>query len=200
MLYPTYDKSILDTMLLYRDHFRYATIGLAAKRIQSEEIPGSIAELGVYRGDLSRFIHAIAPDRVFYLFDTFEGFPDEDLGGKGQEDNRFKDTSAHVVMRNIGDTKNIVVRKGYVPDTLNGLEHERFALVVLDMDKYKPTLAALEFVYDRLSKGGYLFVHDYNSPESNRACSRALSEFMKDKPERIIETADRYGSALFRKL
>jgi O-methyltransferase len=48
--------------------------------------------------------------------------------------------------------------------------------------------------------GGYFFMHDFNSPESNYAISRATHEYMSDKPEMIVEIPDEWGSAVFRKL
>ena len=48
--------------------------------------------------------------------------------------------------------------------------------------------------------GAYFFMHDFNNPESNHAISRAAQEFLADKPERLVEIPDVWGSALFRKL
>ena len=48
--------------------------------------------------------------------------------------------------------------------------------------------------------GGYIFVHDFNNPESNRGVSRAVLEFLDDKPEKIIEIPDKWGSVVIRKL
>jgi len=200
MRFPTYSPNINTLLVSERDYFRYATIGLAIQRILSDEIKGSLAEAGVYRGDISRFIHQFAPERTYYLFDTFEGFPRQDLDPDASEDNRFKDTTVEEVLQNIGDTRNIIIKKGRVPDTFQGLEHEQFAFVLLDLDLYKPTISSLGFFYSRLVKGGYLIIHDYNSPESNWGCNRAVNEFMRDKAEKIIEIADAGGSVLFRKL
>ena len=200
MRFPTYDLAIHHSLNLIGDYFRYATIGLAIQRILSENINGSLGEAGVYRGDLSRFIHKFAPERTYYLFDTFQGFPLQDLEPNVSEDPRFKDTTVEDVLRTIGDTKNIIIKKGYVPDTFQGLEDERFAFVLLDLDLYKPTTSSLIFFYPRLVKGGYLIIHDYNSPESNWACKRAVDEFMCDKVEKILEIADSGGTVLFRKL
>ena len=84
--------------------------------------------------------------------------------------------------------------------TAVGLEDERFAFVMLDVDLYKPALDVFTFFYPRLSRGGYFFMHDFNSPESDYAISRAAREFMADKPELLIEIPDYSGSALFRKI
>ena len=68
------------------------------------------------------------------------------------------------------------------------------------MDLYKPTLEGLNFFYPKISRGGYLFVHDYNSSESNYAVSREVKEFMQDKPELIIKIPDVWGTVMFRKI
>lgn len=200
MEFPTFDTKLNRTLGRTEDYFRQATIGLAIQRILSENIEGSFAEAGVYLGNTSKFVHRLAPGRKYFLFDTFEGFPTQDLEPGIVEDKRFSDTTVEKVLQNIGDRTNIVVRKGYIPDTLAGLENERFAFVLLDMDLYAPTASSLEFFYPRLTKGGYLLVHDYNNSESNWACSRAVNEFMRDKPEKIVEIADQWGTVLFRKL
>lgn len=200
LLHPSIDKNAHDGIIPLNDYTRYATFALALERIVQDSIQGSFAEVGVYRGELSKFLHGIAPEKTYYLFDTFEGFPQQDLEPNVTEDRRFRDTSVDVVLSNIGNTKNIIVKQGYVPDTFHGLEQERFSFVLLDVDLHKPTVASLEFFYPRLTPGAYLAVHDYNNPESNWACKRALDTFMQDKPEYIIELADRFGTAMFRKV
>lgn len=180
--------------LITNDPVRYGSIGLALERLNKLTILGALAEVGVYRGVTSKIIHALAPDRKFYLFDTFEGFPVKDL--EIEKDNRFKDTNKELVKKTIGNMDNVYLRPGYFPETTSGLENEVFAFVMLDVDLYAPTLAGLKFFYDRLSPGGYIFLHDYNSPESNWSVSRAADEFMADKPESIICIPDSCGSAL----
>lgn len=200
MRFPSYDAQLHREATRSYDYVRYATFGLAVARLQKEGIEGHFAELGVYKGVTSRFLHRLAPERRLYLFDTFEGFPEQDLEAYQRGDARFADTSVEAVRRHIGEVTNVVIRKGYFPETAQGLEQERFALVVLDMDLYKPTLAGMEFFYPRLHRGGYLFIHDYTSPESASACSRAVDEFLRDKPECVIELADIWGSAMIRKM
>lgn len=199
MKFPTFDSEVSQSLTAVGDYFRYATIGLALRTVLQENVAGHLAELGVYRGDMSAFIHRVAPDRALYLFDTFKGFPAQDLEHGVSSDDRFSGTSVEAVLKRIGGSSNVVIKEGYIPDTLHGLENERFAFVLLDLDLYKPTAACLRFFYPRLTRGGYLLVHDYNSPESGWACKRALDEYMSDKPEKIIELADEWGTALFRK-
>jgi O-methyltransferase len=178
------------------DAVRFTSLALAIHRIRRENIPGSFAEVGVFRGATSRVIHRLAPERKLYLFDTFEGFPAQDLD---REDSRFRETSLSLLERTLGDLNNVVIRKGYFPETAAGLEGETYAFVMLDLDLYKPMVAGMEFFYPRLAPGGYLFAHDYTSPESDRAVSRALDEYMADKPDRLIDLPDVWGSVMLRK-
>jgi len=194
------DESLIDrTVTSSGDPIRYAMIALAINRIAQENILGDFAELGVYRGDTSRIIHHFAPTRTLYLFDTFEGFSDKDERN-ASADTRFNDTNVELVKANIGNTEKVVIKKGYFPETATGLEDKRFAFVMLDADKFAPTLAGLEFFYSRMSHGGYIFLHDYNSPESDWGVSRALNLFLKGKPETIVDMPDACGSVLIRKV
>jgi O-methyltransferase len=196
--HPTYSPAVAQRIEQYHDEVRYSTLALAIQRLEDDQIPGAFAEIGVYRGVTSSFIHRQVPQRHLYLFDTFEGFPEEVL--EGSKDDRFKDTSQKFVENLIGDTNNIEFRKGLFPETATGLESEQFALVMLDVDVYLAALDVFRFFYSRMVRGGYFFMHDFNSTESDHGIARAAREFMADKPELLIEIPDFHGSALFRKI
>ena len=191
MRYPTYGPEAAREISASVDKVRIASIALALHTIDSEGVAGAMAELGVYRGELSRVLHSLSPSRRLYLFDTFAGFRDG-------ADARFRDTSAAFVRSYIGgDPSKILIREGFFPATAAGLEEESFAFVMLDGDKYDVTLAGLRFFMPRLVKGGYLFAHDFNNPESQRAVSRAFADFFGDsKP--YVEIPDRWGSVVLR--
>jgi O-methyltransferase len=198
MQFPTFPRDVHESIAGMQDYFRYTTLGLAAQRVLDEGIPGAFAEVGVWRGETSAFLHRVAPGRTLYLFDTFEGFDVRDLPS-GASDERFRDTSMEAVGRRVGASEHVVLRPGYVPDTLAGLEDETFAFVLLDLDLLGPTQASLEFFHPRLSPGGYLVMHDYNNPESDWACKRAFDAFLRGRPEQIVEIGDMWGSALIRR-
>jgi O-methyltransferase len=197
LMTPYLDDSRRTQIVRTGDPVRYGTLYLAMEQIRKGNIPGSLAECGVYRGSLSTFIHDMLPERRLYLFDSFQGFSETDSNTK--DDVRFRDTSEFEVLRKMSNTENVIIRKGFFPSTAAGLEDERFAFVVIDLDKYESTRAALEFFYPRTVKGGFISVHDYSSPESDWACSRALDEFLADKIEKPVLIPDSWGSALFRK-
>lgn len=47
--------------------------------VKEKQVAGAVAELGVYRGDFAKVINEVFPDRKLYLFDTFKGFPEQDI-------------------------------------------------------------------------------------------------------------------------
>ena len=99
----------------------------------------------------------------------------------------------------MGPSPNVILRPGDVAQTLAGLDDERFAFVLLDLDLYEPTITSLAFFYPRVSPGGYLVMHDYNNPESGWACKRAFDTFLAERQEPLVELGDIWGSALIRR-
>jgi len=195
---PPYDYKMHKFLLSTDDPIRYTTIALAIHNIKEKKISGNFAEVGVYRGNTSKIIHALAPKTLLYLFDTFEGFT---IKLSQNADKRFKDTTIDILKKNMGDLNNVKIVKGLFPDTVRGLENECFSLVMIDHDKYKPTLLELNFFYQKVFPGGYIFIHDYNNPfESNAEVHNAVNEFMKDKIEKIVQIPDKWGSIIIRKI
>jgi len=196
--HPPYDEKIHRGLISTEDPIRYTTLALALNTLKKDNIQGTIAEVGVYKGHTSKILHVLCPERKLYLFDTFEGFPSQFLN---KEDRRFSNSSVNILKKTIGNLDNIIIKKGIFPETTTGLENEKFSFVLLDLDLYEPTLAALEFFYSRVNPGGYIFIHDYNNPlESEGAIYKAVNKFFSNKSEWIIELPDKWGSVLIRKL
>lgn len=179
------------------DPVRDLSVAMALETVKQQKLPGDMAELGVYQGRMALLYHRICPEKRLYLFDTFEGFPKEDL--EAAVDDRFADADFEFVKGQFAGAPTVILKKGYFPETTTGLEDCRFCFVMLDADLYKPTMAGLEFFYPRMVAGGYVFAHDYTSYESNLAVSRAVDQFLSDKPEKVIHLPDEWGSVVFRK-
>ena len=78
-----------------------------------------------------------------------------------------------------------IIATGYFPrDTGHEVANERFSFVHLDMDYYDGTLAALEFFWPRMVKGGVILTHDYGSFP---APTKAFDEFFRSRSEPVIE-------------
>jgi hypothetical protein len=55
------------------------------------------------------------------------------------------------------------LQRGFIPQVLSQLPDSRWAFVHIDVDLYEATLAALEYFYPRLVKGGVIICDDYGS-------------------------------------
>ncbi|KQS03408.1 hypothetical protein ASG11_03315 [Sphingomonas sp. Leaf357] len=186
-----------------RDFVRNQAFRLAARRIAHQNVEGAIGELGVYQGDQAKLLNELFPDRLLYLFDTFSGFSEKDLGsevGKSFSSasvGDFANTSIDLVMGKMPHPEQIKIFQGYFPDTAVGIE-ERFAFVSLDVDLYEPTLAGLEWFYERLNKGGYIFVHDYNNRRYLGVRS-AVDQFIATHQACCVPLPDFAGSVIIAK-
>jgi O-methyltransferase len=183
----------------YPDKVRFYAWWFQVERLRRQAIPGSFAEVGVYKGESAAVLHHMDPERKFHLFDTFSGFPPQDLSQETGEaatytPDRFSDTQIAEVLQKISGNQNILLHAGYFPATTETVSHESFALVNLDADLYLPTRAALHFFYPRLSPGGIIFIHDYNYKWEG--IKRAVDEFEKGIPECLVLVPDIDGTAM----
>lgn len=154
---------------LYKQDSRIVALELASREIYRHNIPGAVAEVGVYRGYFSEFINEFFSDRKFYLFDTFQGFDEKDCEIEKENDYSFfrsgewfLDTNTTLVLDKMHHPENCEFKIGYFPETTSDMVEEKFCFVHLDTDLYEPIKNGLNYFYPRLSKGGYIFVHDFN--------------------------------------
>jgi len=182
------------------DFVRHAAMGLALRRIVNEGIAGDLAEVGVWRGDCAEFIHLFSPERRMYLFDTFEGFPAQKDEADNEFSQEFLDTSESSVRKRFQNNPNMVIKAGIFPDTASDLHDNRFSFVSIDCDLYEPILESWRFFYERMTPGGYIFLHDHNGQGYNDGPARATHEFLADKAEKIIDIPDQWGSIMIRKI
>ena len=181
---------------------RTATMRLLAEQINAAGIPGDVAELGVYKGDFAQLINTAFSARRIHLFDTFEGFTAQDVavehenGYSHAEVGDFGDTAKSAVDKRLFYPEKAVFHKGFFPDTFK--ENLRFAFVSVDADLYAPTAAALPLFWDRLSPGGAIMVHDYNSTQFS-GVRRAVDAFCSERGILPMPVCDLHGSAVLRR-
>ena len=108
---------------------------------------GLIGEVGVYNGGFTSILSDNFLDTKIYAYDTFEGMP---------ESCWVKDEHHHVgefkpeldVVKILNNRKNVVVRKGIFPDSIQ--DETGFWMVHLDVDFYLSTLNSLKVLNDEL--------------------------------------------------
>src|SRR5690606_17240591 len=122
------------------DYIRYSSLELCGEEITKENLPGRVAGVGVFRGDFAKKLNVLFPGKKLYLFDTFEGFPEEDIRfekandySTGSQD--FTRTSMELVRSKMKYPQNCVFKKGKFPDTVGGVD-DSFCFVSLDADLF----------------------------------------------------------------
>jgi O-methyltransferase len=190
--------------VLFEEYIRASSLELIAREINEREIPGAVAEIGVFRGEFARLINIAFPDRPLYLFDTFDGFPEADMKADIQRDYTkvdrqvFSDTSVQLVLSRMKFRDNCIVKRGVFPESAEACTEERFAFVSIDADLYNPIYEGLNFFYPRLSVGGYIFVHDYNNSQY-RGAKQAVRKFCTERGISFFPLSDSSGSAVISK-
>jgi O-methyltransferase len=186
----------------YLEYVRLSSLELVAQEIYDNNITGAVAELGVYQGFFAQYINKCFPDRTFYLFDTFEGFHENDSAldkskefSDGNQD--FSNTNLSLVMSRLEFPNKCVIKQGYFPDSLQGME-DKFAFVSLDADLFAPTYEGLKYFYPRLNQGGFIFVHDYNN-EKYKGVKEAVRQFCKENSLNFVPITDPYGTVIIGK-
>ena len=107
----------------------------------------------------------------------------------------FSETTEDAVCNIMPYSQNIVLHKGFFPDTFSGCENDTYAFLSLDVDLYAPTAAALPLFWSRMSTGGVIIVHDYNSTQFTGA-RKAVQEFCAKENIYPIPICDLHGSVL----
>ncbi len=183
------------------DYVRFRAFELCIDEILRCEVKGSVAELGVYKGDSASKLNQLLPNKTLYLFDTFEGFDKRDLTVESEKfatkEDDFSDTSIDFVKRKMKYPDMCVFVKGYFPESVVDIV-DTFAFVSLDADLYEPTKNGLEYFYDRLEKNGYIFIHDFNN-ELYKGVQTAVLEFCENRNIGYVPIPDICGSVIITK-
>jgi O-methyltransferase len=150
---------------------------------------GEVWELGVYKGGTASMISDELKSnnilRELKLFDSFEGLPELDEKDLASEfphhKGEFGDPGIYETVCNyFANDKNVQVIKGFVPDTLAGLEDSKIAFCHIDLDLYEGYKSTLEFVWPRLAVGGIIAFDDYFATGSCQGAVAAVDEFLAE--------------------
>lgn len=209
---PDFDSVIVETIkkvspATMTSKERIFALCKAVEYIVRNNIPGDIAECGVWKGGSMMavaytLLRLQDQSRVLHLFDTFDGMPppvavDRSLDGvlaSEQLASQNRATSLvwaysplEEVRENLHSTGYNTNRmrfiKGKVEDTLPEQAPEQIALLRLDTDWYESTRHEMEVLYPRLQTGGVLIIDDYGHWDGAR---RAVDEYIGSKRVTIL--------------
>lgn len=178
------------------------------------DVPGDIAELGVFRGaGLMTWANLLESyvigdrTKVVYGFDHWAGFralQAEDgqpiaAAGKvvgGFDSSKFHQELLDAVLifdrdRFIPQKPRVKLINGDIETSVEGFVNEnpgtRFSLIHFDCDLYAPTRRALEVFWPLMPRGGVLIFDEYAIADWPGE-TRAVDEFLADKPDQRLQT------------
>ena len=148
--------------------------------IKERNIQGEMAELGVYKGDFSRLLNKYLPDKKIYLFDTFNGFCSTRDTVNTEDLEVFKDTSVQYVLSRMEHPEKCIVKKGYFPDTTDGVDEKFVCEITPDNTKVlyfkhrtllpymlvssgTKVLILFFYWYKQISLASFVFIDEFNA-------------------------------------
>jgi len=189
--------AMAQTMIGWR---RLENIQTCIEDILEREIPGDLIEAGVWRGGALILMRAVlkahcVQDRRVWGADSFRGLPQPDAllypADEGDLTHTYQElaVSLNEVRANFEKygllDEQVRFLQGWFRETLPSAPIEELSLIRLDGDMYESTYVALESLYPKLSRGGYLIVDDYGAIST---CRRAVQDFRQshDISEEIV--------------
>jgi O-methyltransferase len=177
-----------------RKHFMRSLLGLV------QDVPGSLAECGTYRGATANLLGVAAArhGRRLHLFDSFEG-----LSSPGATDGTHwsaQDLSApqDVVAAAVATTgAEFSLHPGWIPSRFNDVADQRFAFVHIDVDLYQPTIDSLRFFHPRMAPGGIMLLDDVGFITCPGA-TEAAQEWAAEAGEVVVDVPTGQGFVIVR--
>ncbi len=161
--------------------------------IVKNRLPGDFVECGVFLGGAiiaaAEFLaHFEGTERKIYLYDTFEGFPEntKDFNARGDQVNlprhrNFRECVEENLKECNYPTENFIVVEGPVERTLSqGPVPDEIAFLRLDTDYYESTRVEFEQLFPKLVHRGVCTIDDYGTFQGAR---RATDEYLEKLDE-----------------
>lgn len=135
------------------------------------DVPGSILEVGVWRGGSGALMAsraaAVGIDDSVFLCDTWEGVvksgPSDIYYRDGKHDDSSRETVERLLVR-LG-LANVQLLQGTFPEATGAqLADRNFRLCHVDVDVYQSAADVFDWAWPRLSSGGVVVFDDYGFP------------------------------------
>ena len=156
---------------------------------QVSKLPGDVLEVGTWRGGTAGIFAKVLSAKTIYIADTFEGVV-KSSKWEHYKDKAHSDTNERVVtdlLENKLDTSNFKILKGIFPEeTGSRLTTETLSLVYLDVDVYRSTKDAFNFIWERVVEGGVVVFDDYGMLSACAGIQKFINEIKDDADKLFI--------------
>lgn len=161
--------------------------------VLKNNVPGDVAEAGVWRGGAAIFMRAVLKvygdeQRKVWLADSFQGLPKPDVAHYPADFGNslwafdplavsLETVEANFARYGLLDDQVRFV-KGWFSDTLPAAPVGKLAVLRIDGGMYESTILALRSLYRKVSPGGFVILDDYGCVP---ACRQAVNDFRAEE-------------------
>jgi lipopolysaccharide transport system ATP-binding protein len=149
-------------------------------------LPGDFVDCGtgtgIYALAVCDYVDFNALGKTFWLFDTFEGIPPEQISaveralGRAEEGVAFLRPCYEIARKNFEPYPKAHLVRGKIPDTLSSAPINQVSYLSIDMNIAFPERAAIEHFWPRMVTGGIAILDNYGW-EPYREQKAVLDEF-----------------------
>ncbi len=179
-----------------KDKNRFYIFWFLIEQIDSNMIDGAIALLGLENQDFALQCH-FQTNRKVLIIDEFTdknvNVTKENCNGEVSNHNVFLKAVDYQQLTHHFIDESTTIIKGKIIENLDKLQAP-LAFVAIDSVDYDEVYESLQAVYQRLTPGGIILVHDYNHSWSD--VHSAVDRFQATVPENFVALADMYGSVV----
>ena len=177
--------------LMWRHYFVYWSALSAAKATSSRS--KNLVEMGTCDGLTAYFAMTamidLGVDYQCYMYDAWEAMKSDDLfESEKDKSGMYSYLELDTTIKNLQDfSKTAVFNKGYIPDsfTLSNNPKELIWLHI-DLNAAAPSLASLEYFYEKMLSGGIFLFDDYGSHDHVET-KRVVDTFFKLKNVNLLQ-------------
>lgn len=156
---------------------------------------GAVVEFGCYVGTTSLFIRRLLDryndERLFHVYDSFQGLPDKSAKDASPVGEQFKAGELAVSKKQFiheftkAHLRLPIIHKGWFSDLSTEDVPGRIAFAFLDGDYYDSVRWPLRLIEDRLAPGAVIVIDDYAN-EALPGAARATDEWCQRQGYQLI--------------
>ena len=140
-----------------------------------KNIDGNYVECGCYTGILTKTVVSYIEfekmqHKKFILFDSFKGISLDLLSEdekkhinsyRSKNERLYCGNYYEITENNFKDYKNVILVKGYIPESLSTVTIDKVCYLSIDMNAVYPEVQALKWFWEKLTPGAIVILDDY---------------------------------------
>ena len=182
--------------ITYRAYIVNYFANLSLKKFKNQN--GCFVELGTHKGLMAKLIvlnsDLINEKTNFYLFDTFEGIPIDQLTEEEKKlankknSSIYKENVFEFVKQKFNDYKFIKLVQGKLPQSLDNksIDIDNIKFLHIDLNNAYAEIESIKILYDKLIIGAPIILDDYCYSELYREQKNSWDNFVKMKDMSIL--------------